>query len=66
MTWFKHRHYWRPKTAVNTIPGIPGGAPIGGLIVEDCHCGVVRTIEFYPGEEPVVRIAKSAGDYEER
>jgi hypothetical protein len=58
MTWFKHRHYWRQKTGISTIYAPEGDKPNGGLIVEDCHCGAVRTIEFYPGQEPIVRIAK--------
>ncbi len=60
MKWFEHRHYWRPKTDLNTIT-VPGTEkPRGGLILEDCMCGAVRTIEFYPGEAPVVRVAKPA------
>jgi len=65
MTWFKHHHYWRPKTGLNTIRNDDERLS-GGLIIEDCRCGAVRTIEFYPGQEPIVRIAKSAGDYKER
>lgn len=60
MTWFTHQHYWRPKTDLNTILDPETKAKIGGLIVEDCRCGAVRTIEFAPGTAPVVRIAESA------
>jgi hypothetical protein len=51
MSWFKHRHYWREKTGYQN--GITGG-----LIVEDCTCGAVRTIEFQPGSAPVVRVTE--------
>lgn len=58
MGWFEHRHHWRLKTGLNTIASAMGGdKPSGGLIVEDCSCGAVRTIEFYPGEAPVIRTA---------
>lgn len=57
MGWFEHRHYWRPKTLMNQIVKPGTSEAIGGLLVEDCVCGAVRTIEFHPGEAPVVRIA---------
>jgi hypothetical protein len=59
MGLFDHKHYWRPKTALNTIRDPETKANIGGLIVEDCSCGSVRTIEFMPGEAPVVRVAEA-------
>lgn len=64
MGWFgiEHRHYWRPKTAMNTIVDPQTKGNLGGLVLEDCMCGAVRTIEFYPGKEPTVRIAKPAVD----
>jgi hypothetical protein len=58
VSFFKHRHYWRPKTALNTIHAPDAGSrPTGGLIIEDCRCGAVRTIEFYPDQAPKVRMA---------
>ena len=57
MGWFEHSHYWRPKTDLNIIKNREGGNQ-GGLIVEDCTCGAVRTIEFEPGKPPVVRMAR--------
>jgi hypothetical protein len=59
MTWFKHNHHWQQKTGINSISEPGKDRPTGGIIVEDCHCGAVRTIEFYPGQEPVIRIAKA-------
>lgn len=58
MAWFDHNHYWRPKTALNTIHQPGQEKASGGLVLEDCSCGAVRTIEFYPGKDPVVRIAR--------
>lgn len=57
MGWFDHKHLWLPKTALNTIKDPHTKGTIGGLIVEDCSCGLVRTIEFTPGTAPVVRVA---------
>lgn len=57
MGWFDHRHYWRPKTALNTIVDAETKQKRGGLLVEDCMRGAVRTIEFEPGRAPVVRMA---------
>jgi hypothetical protein len=56
MSWFKHRHYWLQKTGLNTVHTQNGIT--GGLIVEDCSCGAVRTIEFQPGSAPVVRVTE--------
>ena len=50
MAWFEHRHYWRPKTALNTVLDPETKEKIGGLLLEDCPCGAVRTIEFQPGQ----------------
>lgn len=61
MAWFKHHHYWRPKTALNTIHTAGEQRATAGLLVEDCSCGMVRTIEFSPGDAPVVRYAKVEG-----
>ncbi len=57
MGWLDHKHYWLPATALNTIhqPGVEKAT--GGLVVEKCSCGAVRTIEFAPGHDPVVRYA---------
>ena len=56
MSWFKHRHWWRTMSRPNLYN--PGGTrPIGEGIIQDCRCGAVRTIEFFPGQAPVVRIA---------
>jgi hypothetical protein len=58
MGWFEHRHYWRTKTALNPIKDPQTGGTVGALIVEDCSCGSVRTIEYQPGTPAVIRIAK--------
>jgi hypothetical protein len=55
MGWFKHRHWWCGKNALNTIED-EAGRTTGALILEDCACGAVRQIEFKPGVDPVVRI----------
>jgi hypothetical protein len=57
--WFEHRHYWLPKTALNTIRDEGKTLPSGGFIVEACQCGAVRQIEFRPGEAPKIFIAKA-------
>jgi hypothetical protein len=57
MSWFSHEHYWVPKTDLNTIKD-PVKGVIGGLIIEACRCGMVRQIEFKPGEQPIVRMSK--------
>jgi hypothetical protein len=59
MGWFDHKHYWLPKTALNTIKDPQSGGIIGALIVEGCSCGAVRTIEYQPGADPIVRLAAS-------
>lgn len=59
MKWFEHRHYWRPKTVLNKIIDPDTKAVRGGLLVEDCLCGAVRTIEFEPGIAPTIRVAES-------
>ncbi len=55
MGWFEHVHNWYPATALNTVhqPGVEKAT--AGLIVEECRCGAIRTIEFAPGQKPVVR-----------
>jgi hypothetical protein len=63
MGWFEHRHWWRPKTALNRVMQPGTDLAISGLIVEDCSCGAVQTIEFAPGQDPVVRIVETnSGD----
>jgi hypothetical protein len=60
MGWFEHHHRWRDKTGMITLK--ESGIAQGGLIVEDCRCGAVRTIEFRPGQTPIVRIAASPSE----
>lgn len=64
MSWFKHRHWWRRMTGKIEIypPGLDTAEAFA--ILEDCSCGAVRTIEFYPGEAPVVRVAKPLAEAE--
>lgn len=59
MGWFEHKHLWLPKTELNTIKDPHTRAVIGAIIIEDCSCGLVRSIEFQPGSAPVVRIAET-------
>lgn len=49
---FRHRHYWR---RICNHPIADGPRTAGSLIVEECRCGAVRTIEIQPGHAPVVR-----------
>jgi hypothetical protein len=52
--WFEHRHYWCTRD-VNTIAAPTGG--VGGVLrLEECNCGAVRTIEYRPGSDPIVRM----------
>lgn len=55
MRWFQHRHWWREK---NSMRLCAGGVEKGELIVEECSCGAIRTIEVFPGRQPIVRFAK--------
>jgi hypothetical protein len=52
--WLKtHRHYW---VLQDTQPVTVKGEEKKGLIrIEQCHCGMYRTIEVYPGMRPVIR-----------
>jgi hypothetical protein len=52
--WLKtHRHYWVLK---DTQPVTVKSEEKKGLIrIEQCHCGMYRTIEVYPGMRPVIR-----------
>lgn len=59
MLW-SHKHYWRPKTSLNAVEDPATGKIVAGLILENCQCGAVRTIEFSPGRMPVIRMADSA------
>jgi len=54
MSWFKHKHWWRVKS--DNIIKESDGRTRAQLILEDCSCGAVRTIEVEPGKAPVVRI----------
>lgn len=57
MSFFDHRHHWRPK--MDTCKVMSHENPKLSksiLVVEDCHCGAVRTIEIEPGKAPEVRI----------
>ena len=58
MGFFDHRHHWRPKTGNNKVMSRENPAfAVSILIVEDCYCGAVRTIEVEPGKAPEVRIS---------
>jgi hypothetical protein len=63
MSWFEHRHYWRPRSDIELTTE---GRAKGIQFVEGCCCGAVRTIEIYPGKAPVVRIAQECVKCEER
>lgn len=43
MPWFKHRHWW-VSTSANSVG--KEEKTVGGLILQECSCGAVRTIEF--------------------
>lgn len=59
MSWFKHRHWWRRKTGKIEIYAPGSDLAEGFAILEDCSCGAVRTIEFFQGHAPVVRLASA-------
>lgn len=63
MKWFEHRHHWYPHSSAEFSKIMQPGTDraLSALIVEHCRCGAVRTIEFKPGETPVVRVAKMEG-----
>ena len=57
MAWFKHRHWWRIK--IPETPIKPDANGVGGIIiVEDCRCGAVRTIEIWANQAAIVRITQ--------
>ena len=58
MSWFEHRHYWRPKMDTNTVFDPETKLATAIILIEDCPCGAVRQIECRPGQEPIVRIGK--------
>ena len=58
MSWFDHQHVWYPKTQTNTIVDPSTSKCLALLIVGDCRCGAVRTIEIRPGDAPVVRLTE--------
>jgi hypothetical protein len=58
MGFFDHQHYWRPVTDLNTVVDPHTKGKLGGLILQQCSCGAVRQIEFYPGKAPIVSDAK--------
>lgn len=57
MGWFEHKHCWYPKTTPNKVMMPGSDLATKCLILEVCHCGAVRTIEYEPGQPPVVRLA---------
>lgn len=59
MSWFQHRHWWRRQMEPNPIMAPNADRTRGLLIVEECGCGAVRTIECVPGTAPVVRYAET-------
>ena len=54
MKLFEHRHYWLPKTGLNTVVSPGETKPKSGLIIEACLCGAIRQIEFEPGKPPTI------------
>lgn len=55
MKLFEHKHYWYPYKSDTIINETKIG--IGGIILEKCSCGAIRTIEYGPGKTPEIRIA---------
>lgn len=56
MGFFDHHHWWRPVTGTNVVRD-ESGRPYKSIILQQCGCGAVRSIELEPGQAPVVRIA---------
>ena len=57
MGWFKHRHWWI-KDDYHPIKNKEGGNE-RMLVIEQCRCGAVRTIEYGPGADPIVRVVEA-------
>lgn len=60
MGWFEHRHHWYSATDLNKVMDRESNRAIAVIILEKCSCGDVRTIEFSPGQNPVIRYADLA------
>ncbi len=55
---FEHHHYWVSKTGLNTVRDPEGNVSLA-FFVEGCRCGAVRSIEYVPGQVPVIRMAEN-------
>lgn len=55
VSWFEHYHSWSPRK-VDAVRQPEAPYATGALILEQCRCGAVRTIEYTPGQAPVIRI----------
>lgn len=53
MSWFKHKHYWELRDAVEMKRDV---SCLGIIRVEACSCGAVRTVEIYPGKAPIIYV----------
>lgn len=59
MAWFLHSHVWR-EMEVSTVKGENGGVA-GRIVLQECgYCSAVRTIEYGPGRDPVIRLVDPA------
>ena len=54
MSWFKHRHWWL-ELSYSTIPN-------GIMRYQECRCGAVRTVEYGPGKDPIIRLTETDSD----
>lgn len=57
MSWWEHKHYWVVRDA-HAVAKKEGGN-VGSLVFQQCSCGAVRTIEYGPGQIPIIRMAKT-------
>lgn len=58
MGWFEHRHFWR-DIDVHPIRADAGKPATSIVRLEECSCGAIRTIEYAPGTEPIVRTVET-------
>lgn len=59
MSWFKHKHSWALRDAVEIKQE---GSCKGLMRVEACRCGAVRTVEIYPSKAPIIYVKEPLED----
>ncbi len=55
MGFFDHRHHWRRKAGPDRVMSKENKELAQSVIlIEDCHCGAIRQIEYTTGREPTI------------